>query len=411
MFYVWTAYASISAAIGRRVWLPRPPNVFYPNIYVLLVGNAGEGKSQALGKMRWVIAQAGDIRTSHSVETPEGFIRYIAGNPTKDPPIPSECMEVMKWPDGVLRETHTIMITANEFINFIKTNMESWASFLNDVYDQDVYNYRTKGSGTDIIMGPYITLCGAIPTDVSKKLQDMDIINTGFGRRTLMQHGDRKFNDPVPRPPFNESHLAARTRCVEFLRKLKKLHGPFTETPEAAELYDSWYCDHSRTLAKRSTHATRGWFASKPMQVSKIAMLTCLSEAEDLIITPQHYQMSLDYLEVLEQGLPKVFGGMGRNDLGPIAMKVIECMNEIGEPMTERGIHVKFFHALSAGKGITELREILDFLVGSDQLIKHTFQLPKLKTYETIFLTPTVLAKLRAEGRAPQVGEAPSDSP
>ena len=401
MFYVWTAYASLSAAIGRRVWLPRPPAVIYPNIYLLLVGNAGEGKSQALGKMQWVVAKAGDIQMSSSVETPEGLLRYMAGDSTKNPPVPSECVQMMTWPDGVVRETHSMMIVANEFIDFIRTNMESWTGFLNNVYDQDVYKYRTKSSGTDNLVGPYVVLVGAIPTDVSKKLQDMDIINTGFGRRTIMQHGDRKFDRPMPRPPFTEEHEAARNRCVERLRALRFLKGAFTELPEAAKVYDDWYCEHSVTLIKRATTATRGWLASKPTQVTKIAILDSLSDGDDLVITPKNYETALAFLEYMETGLPKVFGGFGRNDLGPIAVQVLDYLTGIGEPRSFKTIQMKFFHSFSPGKATAELTEVLQYLMNTDQVIEHKLTIGSMLA-ETVYLTPAALEKFRAESSAQQ---------
>ncbi|NCX13034.1 MAG: hypothetical protein EBW73_09490, partial [Betaproteobacteria bacterium] len=105
------------------------------------------------------------INISNSVETPEGMLEFIAGNARAEIPVPSPCMKLMTWPDGVIRETHQMTIVANEFIDFISKNQEGWTSMLNNIYDEDMYNYRTKNKGENVLTGPYICLLGAIPTE------------------------------------------------------------------------------------------------------------------------------------------------------------------------------------------------------------------------------------------------------
>lgn len=406
MFHLWSAYSTISAAIGRRVWLPRPPSVIYANLYVLFVGDAGCGKSQAMYKAKRVLAQSGDIRISHSVETPEGILRYLCGDPTAKPPIISECLEPMTWPDGVIRSTHSLLIMANEFIDFIRTNPEGWTGFLNNVYDEDNYTYRTKNQGTDVLPGPYICLLGAIPTDVSRELQEVNIINTGFARRTIMQYGRRRFEDPKPRPSMSESQRAAEQRCVERLRAIRKFKGELKESPEAFEYYNEWYVNHSRGLLKRSTPATLGWLSSKPTQVIKLAILTCLSESDDLVITPVHYEISLAYLAEMEQTIMMIFGGVGRNELASIAIKVLEHLQNIGEPVAKTALATRFHSSLAAGKGAQELDEILAHLKLTEQIVEEWVKVtsPAGEIQAALYATPKIMKAWKAGLNVQQPG-------
>jgi len=171
MFHVWAGYVCLSAAVSRRVWLSFGDEVIYPNIYVMLVGDAGNGKSIALRKAKRVIAELNDIPISRSVETPEGLWRFMAGDSSKNPPVPSPVAFPTKWPDGEIREVHPMTIIANEFINFINLNQAGWINALNDIYDEDFYEYRTKNMGEDNLIGPYIVLLSALTTEVSSDLQ------------------------------------------------------------------------------------------------------------------------------------------------------------------------------------------------------------------------------------------------
>lgn len=399
MFHVWCAYSALSSVIGRRVWLPRAPNFIYCNIYTMFVANAGGGKSWAMSKFRNLITEAG-ILPSASVETVEGIIRKLAGPPpNKGEKPPSDFCEMLPWPDGQIRETHSMTIVANEFIDFIRSNPEVWTGFLCNIYDQDFYSYDTKNSGSDRIIGPYIVFVGAIPTDVSKKLQEFDIINTGLARRTLMQYGERRFDNPVPRPSFTADQAAARKRCLARLKQIKEFRGPFTETPEACEYYDAWYRKHSRGLAQRATAATLGWLSSKPMQVVKLAMLNSLACRDDLTIIAEDFEVALLYLEQLEESMNMVFGGVGRNELAPITMMVLNFLRRATFPHNLNSIYKEFFHSWTAGKGLGECQEILNYLCAMDFIQKRSITTAGISG--DVYATEAVWQSFDAARRSP----------
>ena len=395
MFHVWSAYSALSAAVGRRVWFIQGPIVFYPNIYVLLVGDAGSCKSTAMRYAQDLLSNLGGknpgefIHMSCSVETPEAFCKFIGGDTEKDPPTVSKCLKMMQWPNGKLEATHAYHIQANEFLNFISKNDVGWTVTLNDIYDQDRYSYKTKNMGTDIVVGPYITLLGAIPTESSKQLQRVDVISTGFARRTFLQHGERRFDNPKPRIHYGPEQEALRNKCLAHLVEVQKLSGPMKETPEAAAFYDAWYIEHNRTLAKRATPQTKGWLSSKATQVIKLAVLNSLAHRLTREIIVQDYQLGLAYLDELEKGFPFVFGGVGRNDLAPLAMKLLEHLTLVNEPVSFGALKRKFFSAFSPGKGFNELTECMTHLVDSSQVIARsvTTKVPPI-IEEIVYATP-----------------------
>lgn len=413
LFHVWAGYMSIAAVLGRRVWLPRAPFVRYGNLYVLYVGDAGCGKSHALYKLKRVLAFCGDVKISSSVETVEGITRYLSGTPDHEGKArPSECLEKLPWPDGTVRDTHNLLILANEFINFIRTGPEAWTGFLNDIYDEDHHTYRTKNKGSDSISGPYICLIGAVPTDVSKKLQQIDIINTGFARRTILQYGRRRFENPRPRPDKTQEESDKEAQeLAKRLKAIRKLRGAMTETPEAAKFYDDWYCDHSRGLLKRSTPATQGWLSSKPDQVIKIAILNSIGNRDDLTVQASDYETALFFLGEMEKTMTMVFGGVGRNELAAIAVRLLEFLNNIKEPVTVKYLTMRFYSQFSAGKGKQELDDVLAHLKLSGEIVYETLEFPmKLPDGSTLLnrdeylSTPAIMSAYKAALAAQQSG-------
>lgn len=405
LFHLWAGYVTISTAVSRKVWLPFEDTAMFPNIYVMLVGDAGNGKSWSMSKAKRVMAEAGITHISGSLETPPGMWRYMAGNPATDPPTPSPVKFVAKWPDGVLRDCHPMTIIANEFVNFISLDERGWINGLNDIYDEDVYKYRTKNMGEDILVGPYIVLLGALTTEVSSDLQKARIISTGLARRTIFQYGERQWDNPHPKPEFNERQRAARVRCVEYLRKLNdpSCNGPFDWAPDVDEWWTSWYVPHLASVPTRNPNV-KSWYASKSSQLLKLAMLTSLSESLDLKLQVKHFETSLRYLEVLEEDLPKIFGGVGRNELAGVAMKMLEFVQNLPDPTTIGKMRGQFFNSCRPPH---DFDECINYLTETKQLVRKTFMLNKILL--DLLATEETMSAFVARHSLPQ-NEAPSES-
>lgn len=347
MFHVWGGFVCISVAVSRKVWLPFGDRVIYPNIYVMYVGEAGNGKSEALYRPKQILGQLENVHISRSVETPEGLTRFMAGDRAKDPPIPSPVRQLVTAPDGQIREIHPMTIIANEFINFINKNQEGWTAFLNDIYDEDRYEYRTKNQGEDNLIGPYIVLLGALTTEVSADLQKARIISTGFARRTIFQYGERRWEAPHAIPEDDPTIKAAKASCIAHCRRIQQASGAFFWSNETQAWWTDWYNDHTRLVPLRPT-TIRSWFASKPHQVLKLSMLNSLAESNELVINVGHIQSALAYLDVMERDLHKVFGGVGRNELAAVVMKMEEAVARMHLPCSLSAFRSSFFHSLRA---------------------------------------------------------------
>jgi hypothetical protein len=367
MFNVWSGYVVLSAAISRKVWLPFGDEAIFPNIYVLLVGEAGNGKTVALRKAKRILTEINDTALSRSVETPEGLWRYMNGEPRADPPIESPVVFIARWPDGQLRECHPMTIIANEFVNFISKDPEGWMHSLNDIYDEDKYEYRTKNKGEDNLTGPYIVILGALTTEISFDLQKSHIISTGFARRTIFQYGERKWYEPHSIPDYDETKREQRSRVVAHAKGLQKVSGVFTWTTATQEWWDKWYRQNLAQVNEAPPHL-KSWLTSKSTQVLKIGMLTALSEGHTLELTIQHLETAVAYLEIMEDDLYKVFGGIGRNELAAVAVKIFYYISAQPAPINVKKLDTTFWPDC---KPPYDFNACMDYLVNTGQLSKY----------------------------------------
>jgi hypothetical protein len=105
-----------------------------------------------------------------------------------------------------------------------------------------------------------------------------------------------------------------------------------------------------------------GWYSRKPMYVQKVALLLSISENEELIIHPQHFEKSLKFIEDAERNFEYAFTAVGRSDYsGDVhdLISLVKEQKEIAETklmrMVWRNMDIDKFHicmntAVSMGK-------------------------------------------------------------
>lgn len=415
MFHVWGGFMAISTVICRRVWIPWGRKALYPNLYILLVGDAGNGKSIAMDYYRMLMQEPTgkffgerDAPLSNNVETPQGLLRFMGGNPKAKPPIESPVSFPTKMPNGELLDCHPMTILANEFTNFINMDQEGWMGMLNDISDRDRnYTYRTKGQGSDIIWCPYICLFGGMPTEASHDLQRAKVIASGFARRTIFQFGVRDWGNPRPFITEKPEQLSAFTRLVAHLNRLPALYGGITWDNSATKFWDEWYRAHNVMVPKRAPQV-RSWFGTKPDHVLRLALNVILSEYDldpnKLILHKRHIEVAITFLERMEGDLYRVFGGTGRNDLMPVVAAIHAYVCGLTEPIGKKQILIHFIKDLPRRQDMhKELDQCLEILSNDGKIATCQVGLTsptkpdQIAAYETFIGIPEVITSFVAK--------------
>lgn len=214
--------------------------------------------------------------------------------------------------------------------------------FLTDVWDQDVFEVKTKNKGNDHIIGPYVTMLGCLTTETMSNLMNTKIISSGFSRRCIFVHSN-DYGTPVPRPVVTSSQIEAWDRCLKRAKELQTISGEFTWTPDAHEWWDDWYRAHHERKSNEDNAILKGFFNSKAEYVLKVAMLTTLSESDNLVLTPDHLALALGFIDQIEPDMTVAFEGTGRNELSPVASAIEQMVQGSAQPLTLNRIHATFF--------------------------------------------------------------------
>lgn len=384
-------------------------------MYVVLVGHPGVKKSSALDRAKDIVRA---VNATGACKIP-----IAAAQATKE--FISKAMSHEKFPgrryfkNGDRQEEYNqYAIFATELTQFIGVNPIGMLDFLTTVYTEKVYDCDTKGQGSDLVVGPYITLLACLTPEMLKGFLKMNILTGGFARRTVFVYGTG--GQIIPIPGLTDEQKAAGLRCVEWGRQMQNYSGEFTFGGGAEKWYTDWYIDLHTNMTEIAKPSTEGYYKTKHEILFKTAMLVALSEGFDCKLEVGHLEFTEKFLlKPFEQDLERVFEGSGINPNASAANTICRMLEGMDRPMGKKYIEAMFFDQVTS---INELRDTLSHLcsVGrlKERLVSINGQLlgavigtpASVDRYAdadlAVFLTRATGPRLEAD-----MGPSPSDGP
>ena len=349
-YHIWAGLSALSSIVSRRVWIDMGYFRIYPNLYVVLVGPAGNKKTTALSSAKGLIRQLKTIPFSAECQTKESLVKEW-----------EQLQQQFILPGVEKPLLYTPMsIFVTELSQFIGVDPARMIDFLVTVYDQDFYDVKTKNKGNNLIVGPYISLLACTTPDWITAFLRIDVINGGFSRRTIFVN-ETIDGKRIPFPSITPEQHEAWERVVAHSYVLLSTGGPFKWAPDAATYYEHWY--KTRSISKDPMIA--GFDGTLPIQTLKVAMLLACAKHPDLILTLEDFQAAQELMSGIMTKLPAVFSGMGRNELNSVRAKISNMLTAYG-PMLEKKL-ISTMYSEASGR---DLMDVLKTMEETDQIVR-----------------------------------------
>ena len=346
-FNAWCAIGAISALLGKKCFIPQGHFTTFPNLYIVLVGPPATRKSTAMNVLKKMLRGVAKVPLAPESATRESLIDDMARARVEWNLLGKD---ISYW------QATAFVTELEQFIGGKHIN-DAMVKFLTAIWDEPFFKERTRKGGEVTIHNPYFTMLACCTSSwINEKLQ-ADVISDGFTRRTIfVNEQDLNCLNPWPEDGPREEELNGL--MLKDALRIFNIAGKFHFTPEARAYYDALYMNQ-RKMAEDHIPQLEHYFSSRHILLQKVVMCLSAAHRSDRIVDSSTLRLANDFLLETEKSLDRLFAGVGRNELAPIAARITDILAEQGS-LTEMGIFSKLTYASAS---FNEFRELLDTLV------------------------------------------------
>jgi len=445
-------YYMISCALQRRVYLNATKMPLFANQYIVLVGDAGLGKSMVIRHVTEFLKyhllydkRSLGVKTlppgipkreltnkekaeEMARENPEMFkeVMSLMGVDTSkmsfsklkdrpDPlliPVAANCTtyealtrsladsirsiqpemngQTHMWVKNGIYSYSTACFSLSEVSSLFKKYHEDVIRFLHETYDcEEDYVYETKNQGIDRIKRVCVNLLGGSTFTFMNDAFSNRLLAEGFASRATFVCEDRPRFYKFAIPEFSEEQMACGVDILIHIKRLTTLFGQVSYTPEAYEYFRFYFEEVYPKILPGLPRALIDWNARMNIHVQKLAMAVHFGDSVEMTITLPSCQKAMNILEDLMTRMCDAVGATGKNPLADVGNRILKTLEKFG-PKTKQEIWTDFVSDVR----LVELEEVLEYLFATGKIKK--IEGERLKSMrETNKLTDDIKDKLK----------------
>lgn len=320
IFALWCGLSTLSATLGRNVYVDMGVYKVFPNLYTVLV--AGSGR----------------CRKSTSISVAEDLLYKLEKKPRliSQKITPEALIEAMKTPleYDLLGSRAIGFVVADELATFLnkKTYEAGLPPLLISFFDcKPFFEYHTKLRGVEKLEDTCLGLLAGSTPDWIKAAIPEEAIGSGLTSRIIFVYVEKP-QDPVAITRYEPHKEVLKTQLVAYLDKLRNLEGEFKLTPDAFREFQTIYDEFYKSSSFYDSATLSGYASRRHVHLLKLAMMLAVSEAPRLVIEPRHLLAAQDLLVECEVYMPKIMSILTENETGTeiaLVLKIIRGRKQI----------------------------------------------------------------------------------
>lgn len=299
-FRRWAAILAISGALERKVYTFSRLSKLFPNLYTVLTGPPGVGKTAVVDVVRKLWKRCGGLKMAASSVSHASLIDEL-----HDAYKNSEVNVLLAEP---VEDYNTLLVAINELETFMTSYQPELIAILTDLYDckEDFAERKRKLSERIEIARPSLTfLAGTTPGSLADLLKD-GAWDKGFASRTIFVYSGEIILGDI----FVEGQEEGYVDLGHDLKLINKLRGKYVWEEDAAKALTAWYKGGG---IPRPTHPRlMHYMPRRAVHLIKLSMIAAAAASDELIIRTHHYGEALNWLLEAETWMPEIFkAGLG----------------------------------------------------------------------------------------------------
>lgn len=353
-YRLWSGLSLLASVLGRKVWTYHGRFQIFPSLYIILVGDAGSGKSTAKNEAKKIFtSHFPEYLASASFQSHQDIIDQMCAAQPKTWTVSDEAGNPLK-----INAYTSFYIISNEFSSLLSTDKKGMVEFLVDIYDENEFStgFKTQRLANperkQKLDNPYVNLLAcAVPKYFMSNLK-LDLFDGGLGRRLIIVYSERV--ECVPNPMMPLGGEEAKQRVIEHLQKAHEFQGELHRSLDAMNWWNKWYPTVKGKFIEDPI--LQQFYQTKPVQVLKVACILAMCDYPfTQIIGQNHLELAEQLITNLEPSVIKLTAGIGRNELAGVGAQLMDYLARMGGSASMMQVR-KFFNRYV---NMPEFREIL----------------------------------------------------
>lgn len=319
LFRKWAAISTIGACLERRAWAVTAKQPSFPNLFIILVGRPGVGKSKAINGVRDLVRATkveGVFEQSCNLApvdvTKSSLYDYLASKKVRrnGPDPEAEALGI----EGDVHHYHSAYLAVSELSDLLRDHDTQLLGALHGLFDclpfvEEERRYRADNPIK--IPRPQISLIGGTTPAYLSRTFPASAWDEGFMARSILiysaEHVEPNlFTSEEPDP------MIAR-ELVEDLRQVGRIAGQYQFSDDCKTSIMQW---QKGGRQPRPQHIRLEHYNTRRMiHAIKLSMIAAANRSNKLIITVEDFQEALSWMIEAEESMPQVFMEMvGKSD-------------------------------------------------------------------------------------------------
>jgi hypothetical protein len=320
VFRRWAAITAIAAALEQKVWM-ETSSPLYPNLYTMLVGHPGVGKTRVINAARAFLAELMEFHIAPTSVTSASLVDALHDAKRFVPMLPGDPMEF-----------NSMTLIVDDWQVFMSKYENQLIAGLTTFYDVTApYTEKRRTMDLNILIkAPQLSiLSGNTPSQIAGSFPP-GAWDQGFCSRLLMIFSDERpigddFSPRVARPIEDLLH---------DLQVIYSLTGKFEVSAGYITAVRTW---RGAGQPPVPTHPKLLHYNSRRRaQLYKLSMVSSADRGSHLAIEEEDFDRALKWLLDAEGLMPEVFrnGGIGAD--GKTMEELQHLVLAFGKPVPER---------------------------------------------------------------------------
>lgn len=358
IFRKWIGVGLVASSLGRRCnsVMDAAKGPFYPNHFIVLVGEPGIGKTIALKRAQDIIAEADIAELGPNKITPQKLLSRLAE---------MSAQPEREEKDALPRADAVIALFLDEFGSLVNKYDPDFMESMSELWNSPKhYEYDTHKRGSEELHNVCINLVGGTQPSWFTEGFNSITLEQGFPARLWLIYSDELIKS---KSAFNASREdmqrveAGISRIAASLQQVARLQGQFGWETGAIELYNELHANDFKPIPTEPL--LRHYSTRRHFHLAKLVMVVAASnhpkfrriERADL---EEAWALMLE----AEVGMPKALISAGGNKYRPAEQSasryVEQWFTTTGKMLPEYQLR-KYLSATLNGQEVDQLIETL----------------------------------------------------